>query len=59
MLIALAALAILAGTVGAQYGVHDRFAIFGELGVQYSSQTTSSSFSILRAAKPGFPGKTG
>lgn len=35
---------IASGSFGAQYSLHDRFAIFGELGVQYSGLTTTSDF---------------
>jgi hypothetical protein len=33
---------VAAGAFGAQYGAHERFAIFGEAGVQYSSQSSRS-----------------
>jgi hypothetical protein len=29
---------------GSQYSLHDRFAVFGELGLQYTAQTTTSDF---------------
>ena len=32
------------GSFGSQYNVHDRFAVFGELGLQYTTQTTTSDF---------------
>lgn len=32
------------GSFGAQYNLHDRFAVFGELGLQYTTQTTTSDF---------------
>lgn len=35
---------IASGSFGAQYNLHDRFALFGELGVQYSTLTTTSDF---------------
>jgi len=35
---------VASGSFGTQYNVHDRFAIFGELGLQYSSLTTESDF---------------
>ena len=35
---------VASGSFGSQYNVHDRFAIFGELGLQYSSLTTESDF---------------
>jgi hypothetical protein len=34
------------GAFGAQYGAHERFAIVGELGVQYTSQSSRSALSI-------------
>lgn len=37
-----------AGSVGTEFRAHDRFAIFGELGVQYLSQTSKSTFSTSR-----------
>lgn len=36
------------GALGTQYAVHDRFVVFGEVGVQYSSQTSETSFSVSR-----------
>lgn len=36
------------GSFGAEFRAHDRFAVFGELGVQYVSQTTESTFSSSR-----------
>jgi hypothetical protein len=33
---------IAAGSFGAQYGPHERFAVFGELGLQYSNVTSKS-----------------
>lgn len=36
------------GSFGAELRAHDRFAIFGELGLQYVSQTTESTFSASR-----------
>jgi hypothetical protein len=39
---------VAAGAFGAQYGAHERFAIFGELGVQYTSQSSTSAFSLTR-----------
>lgn len=35
---------IASGSFGAQYNGHDRFALFGELGAQYTSLTTRSDF---------------
>jgi hypothetical protein len=35
---------IASGSFGTQYSLHDRFAIFGELGLQYSALTTTSDF---------------
>ncbi len=35
---------VASGSFGTQYNVHDRFAIFGELGLQYTSLTTESDF---------------
>lgn len=35
---------IASGSFGTQYSLHDRFAIFGELGLQYSGLTTTSDF---------------
>ena len=32
------------GSFGSQYSLHDRFAVFGELGLQYTTQTTTSDF---------------
>lgn len=37
------------GSFGAEFRAHDRFAVFGELGVQYVSQTTTSTFSASRS----------
>ncbi len=42
---------IASGSFGAQYNVHYRFALFGELGAQYASLTTRSDF-------PGSKSKT-
>ncbi len=39
---------VAAGAVGVQYNAHDRFAIFGELGAQYTSQSSSSAFLTSR-----------
>jgi hypothetical protein len=39
---------VAAGAFGAQYGAHERFAIFGEVGAQYTSQSSTSAFSITR-----------
>lgn len=35
---------IASGSFGTQYNVHDRFALFGELGLQYTALTTESDF---------------
>ncbi len=35
---------IASGSFGTQYNVHDRFALFGELGLQYTTLTTESDF---------------
>lgn len=35
---------IASGAFGTQYNVHDRFALFGELGLQYTTLTTESDF---------------
>jgi hypothetical protein len=35
---------VAAGAFGVQYNAHDRFAIFGELGAQYTSQSSTSEF---------------
>jgi hypothetical protein len=35
---------IASGSFGTQYNVHDRFALFGELGLQYTTLTTKSDF---------------
>jgi len=35
---------VASGSFGTQYNVHDRFAVFGELGLQYTSLTTESDF---------------
>lgn len=35
---------IASGSFGTQYNVHDRFAIFGEVGLQYTTLTTESDF---------------
>lgn len=40
---------LVSGSVGAQVAAHDRFSIFGELGVQYSSQRSEASFSTSRS----------
>jgi hypothetical protein len=40
---------LLSGSVGAQVAAHDRFSIFGELGVQYSTQRSEVSFSSSRS----------
>lgn len=37
---------VAAGAFGAQYNAHERFAIFGELGGQYTSQSSRSALSI-------------
>ena len=41
------------GSFGSQYNVHDRFAIFGELGLQYTTQTTTSDFPGTRNEADG------
>jgi hypothetical protein len=38
------------GAFGAHYGLHERFAVFGELGVQYTRQTLSSSFTTSQSS---------
>jgi hypothetical protein len=35
---------------GAHYGLHEHFAVFGELGVQYTRQTLSSSFTSSQSS---------
>ena len=35
---------IASGSFGTQYNVHDRFALFGEVGLQYTTLTTESDF---------------
>jgi len=35
---------VASGAFGTQYNVHDRFALFGELGLQYTTLTTTSDF---------------
>ena len=40
---------LVSGSVGAQVAAHDRFSIFGELGMQYSSQRSDASFSTSRS----------
>jgi hypothetical protein len=39
---------VAAGAFGVQYNAHDRFAIFGELGAQYTSQSSTSEFLTSR-----------
>jgi hypothetical protein len=39
---------VAAGAFGAQFNAHERFAIFGELGLQYTSQTSTSAFALTR-----------
>ena len=41
------------GSFGSQYSVHDRFAVFGELGLQYTTQTTTSDFPGSRTEADG------
>ncbi len=41
------------GSFGSQYNVHDRFAVFGELGLQYTMQTTTSDFPGSRTESDG------
>ncbi|MBL8137813.1 MAG: hypothetical protein JNL48_14400 [Acidobacteria bacterium] len=41
------------GSFGSQYTVHDRFAVFGELGLQYTTQTTTSDFPGSRTEADG------
>lgn len=41
------------GSFGSQYNVHDRFAVFGELGLQYTTQTTTSDFPGSRTEADG------
>lgn len=41
---------IASGSFGAQYLLHDRFAIFGELGLQYSGLDNTSDFSGSRSS---------
>jgi hypothetical protein len=40
---------IAAGAFGAQFGAHERFAIFGEVGAQYTSQSSTSAVSTSRS----------
>jgi len=37
------------GSFGSQYSLHDRFAVFGELGLQYTTLTTTSDFPGTRS----------
>jgi hypothetical protein len=39
---------VAAGAFGVHYNAHDRFAIFGELGAQYTAQSSSSEFLTSR-----------
>lgn len=39
---------LVSGSLGAQAAVHERFAVFGEVGLQFTSQRSSSSFSTAR-----------
>jgi hypothetical protein len=39
---------VAAGAFGVQYNAHERFAIFGELGAQYTSQSSTSEFLTSR-----------
>jgi hypothetical protein len=41
------------GSVGAQYGLGERFAIFGELGLNYAWQKTSSTLSTVKSSSFG------
>lgn len=41
------------GAFGSQFNLHDRFAVFGELGLQYSTQTTISDFPGTRTEAEG------
>lgn len=41
------------GAFGSQFNLHDRFAVFGELGLQYSTQTTTSDFPGSRTEAEG------
>jgi hypothetical protein len=41
------------GSFGSQYSLHDRFAVFGELGLQYTTQTTTSDFPNSRTEADG------
>lgn len=41
------------GAFGSQYSLHDRFAVFGELGLQYTTQTTKSDFPNTRTEADG------
>jgi hypothetical protein len=40
---------LVAGSFGADYRAHDRFAVFGEVGVQYQEQKSKSTFSSSRS----------
>ncbi len=41
------------GSFGSQFNLHDRFAVFGELGLQYTTQTTTSDFPGSRTEADG------
>lgn len=41
------------GSFGSQFNLHDRFAVFGELGLQYTTQTTTSDFPGSRTEAEG------
>jgi hypothetical protein len=47
------------GTFGAQFSVHERFSIFGEVGAAYSHQRTRSEVSGIRGSSNQFATRTG
>jgi outer membrane protein W len=48
-----------AGTFGAQYALHDRFGVFGEVGVGYTSQSNTSGVIDVRVETDSFASRTG
>ena len=48
-----------AGTFGAQYALHERFNVFGEVGVAYTSQSNTSGALDVRVETDSFASRTG
>jgi hypothetical protein len=49
----------IAGLFGAQYALHDRFSVFGEVGVAYTTQSNTSDVLTVRVDNDTFASRTG